>query len=88
MSGIQASAVVAASTAIAFTAPFLGAWLADGIMGDYWVIVVGVLALYIPGTILIALSTVPHLVGETFNVTALLVGCSSTQLGLAPSKVW
>jgi len=74
MSGIQASEVVAASTAIAFTAPFLGAWLADGIMGDYWVIVVGVLALYIPGTILIALSTVPHLVGETFNVTALLVG--------------
>ena len=73
MSAIQASAVVAASTAIAFTAPFLGAWLADGIMGDYWVIVVGLLALYIPGTILIALSTT-HLVGETFNVTALLVG--------------
>ena len=74
MSGVQASAVVAASTAIAFTAPFLGAWLADGILGDYWVILGGTLALYIPGCLLIALSTVPGLLGDTFNVTALLVG--------------
>lgn len=74
MTGVQASAVVAASTAIAFTAPFLGAWLADGILGDYWVILGGTLVLYIPGCLLIALSTVPGLLGDTFNVTALLIG--------------
>lgn len=74
MTGVQASAIVAASTAIAFTAPFLGAWLADGILGDYWVIFGGTLVMYIPGCLLIAMSTVPGLLGNTFNVTALLIG--------------
>lgn len=74
MNGVQASAFVSASTAIAYTAPFLGAVLADGLIGDYHVILLGTVLLYIPGCLLIALSTVPGLLGAAFNIRALSVG--------------
>mmetsp|Transcript_6775 Transcript_6775/g.14794 ORF Transcript_6775/g.14794 Transcript_6775/m.14794 type:complete len:561 (-) Transcript_6775:948-2630(-) len=74
MNGVQASAFVSASTAIAYTSPFLGALLADGLLGDYYVILLGALLLYIPGCLLIALTTIPGLLGTAFNIKALSVG--------------
>jgi POT family proton-dependent oligopeptide transporter len=74
MSSVEASSYVSISVAIAYTAPFLGAMLADNILGDYPSILVGSLAFYLPGLILIALTTVPGLLGEDFNSSALRLG--------------
>ena len=74
MSAVAASSYVSISTAIAYTAPFGGAILADSLMGEYWTIIFGTLVFYIPGILLIALTTVPYLLGPTFNHTALCTG--------------
>lgn len=74
MTSVQATSFVSASIAVAYTAPFLGGILADGLLGDYWEILLGTSLLYIPGLLLIALTTIPHLLGETFNTTVLTVG--------------
>jgi hypothetical protein len=54
--------------------PFVGAFLADSLLGDYWSIIFGAVVFYLPGLLLITLSTVPHLLGETFNKSALSLG--------------
>jgi proton-dependent oligopeptide transporter, POT family len=74
MSAVKASSYVSISTAIAYTAPFGGAILADSILGEYWTIMFGALVFYLPGIFLIALTTVPYLLGPTFNHQALSVG--------------
>jgi POT family proton-dependent oligopeptide transporter len=74
MSSVEASSYVSISVAIAYTAPFLGAMLADKMLGDYVSILVGSLAFYLPGLILIALTTVPGLLGDDFNSSALRLG--------------
>eukprot|EP00538_Stauroneis_constricta_P006321 CAMPEP_0119555258 /NCGR_PEP_ID=MMETSP1352-20130426/7524_1 /TAXON_ID=265584 /ORGANISM="Stauroneis constricta, Strain CCMP1120" /LENGTH=705 /DNA_ID=CAMNT_0007601997 /DNA_START=363 /DNA_END=2480 /DNA_ORIENTATION=+ len=71
---VQASSYVSISTAVAYTTPFLGAYLADALLGDYWSILFGSVVLYIPGLLLITLSTVPYLLGDRFNNKALSVG--------------
>ena len=73
-SAVDASTYVSISTAVAYTTPFLGAFLADSLLGDYWSILCGSLILYIPGLLLIALSTVPYLLGDRFNRPALALG--------------
>lgn len=77
---VEASSYVSLSTAIAYTTPFLGAALADAILGDYWSIVVGAAVLYWPGILLVTATTVPHLLGPTFNHTVLSIAV----LGLWP----
>ena len=67
LSGVDAASCVSISTAVAYTTPFLGAYLADVVLGEYWTILAGGTMLYIPGLLLICLSTVPGLLGETFN---------------------
>jgi len=74
MTAIEASSMVSISIAIAYTSPFLGAFLADSFLGDYWTILVGCCVFYIPGLLLIAATTVPYLLGDTFNKTALRFG--------------
>ncbi|KAL3912672.1 MAG: hypothetical protein SGILL_006790, partial [Bacillariaceae sp.] len=74
MSAIAASSYVSISTAVAYSMPFLGAFLADNVLGDYWSILVGDLFFYIPGLLLITLSTVPGLLGEEFPKTLLSIG--------------
>jgi proton-dependent oligopeptide transporter, POT family len=59
---VQAASYTSASVGIAYTAPFLGGILADGFLGEYWCIILGVAAFYIPGIFLIALTTFPGLV--------------------------
>lgn len=54
--------------------PFAGAFLADSILGDYWTILFGAFLFYIPGLVLVFLSSIPHVLGETFNTTALAIG--------------
>ena len=70
---IDAASYVSISTAVAYTTPFIGAILADSVLGDYKSILFGCLCLYLPGLLLVALTTVPGLLGETFNTTALSV---------------
>lgn len=70
-----------ASVAIAYTTPFIGGIVADGFTGDFWAIVIGISIFYLPGLLVIALTTVPGLLGETFNITALKAGL----LGLMPT---
>jgi hypothetical protein len=74
MSAVSASSFVSISTAVAYTMPFVGAILADSVLGDYWSILFGNIFFYIPGLLLITLSTVPHLLGDTFNKKALSFG--------------
>lgn len=73
LNSVDAASFVSVSTAVAYTTPFIGAILADSILGDYWAIVVGSIGLYLPGIVLVALTTVPHLLGETFNNTCLSI---------------
>lgn len=54
--------------------PFLGAFLADQLLGDYWTILAGTLLFYLPGLLLISLTTVPGLLGEEFSRPALAFG--------------
>jgi POT family proton-dependent oligopeptide transporter len=71
MDAVSASSYVSVSIAVAYTTPFLGAYLAGRILGDYWSIIVGLLVFYLPGLLLIALTTVPGLLGSEFNRPAL-----------------
>jgi POT family proton-dependent oligopeptide transporter len=74
MAAVTASSYVSVSVAVAYTTPFLGALLADSLLGDYWSILVGALVFYIPGLFLIAFTTIPGLLGKEFNTTVLGVG--------------
>jgi proton-dependent oligopeptide transporter, POT family len=74
MAAVTASSFVSISVAVAYTTPFLGAVLADSLLGDYWSILVGALVFYIPGLFLIAFTTIPGLLGKDFNIAALGVG--------------
>ena len=74
MSSVEASSLVSISTAIAYTAPFIGALLADCVLGDYWVIILGMAVLYTPGLELIQLTTIPHLFGDQFPTSLLNFG--------------
>ena len=77
LSPVQASSFVSGSSAISYVAPFLGGILADGIFGDYWSILVATMLLYMPGLLLIVLTTVPGLLGQTFDVATLFAGMLS-----------
>ena len=61
MNAISASSYVSISVAVAYTTPFLGAYLADQLLGDYWTIIMGIVCCYLPGILLIALTTIPGL---------------------------
>jgi hypothetical protein len=74
MTSIAASSYVSISVAVAYSMPFLGALLADCVFGDYWSILFGSIFFYLPGLLLILLSSVPYLLGETFNKMALSFG--------------
>ena len=68
---VDAASFVAISTAIAYTTTFIGATLADVVFGEYKSILIGALGLYIPGLLLLALTTVPYLLGDEFNTKLL-----------------
>ncbi|CAB9520869.1 family 15 member 1 [Seminavis robusta] len=74
MTAVEASSYVAVSVGVAYTTPFLGAFLADSVLGDFYGLLVGSLCFYLPGLILIALTTIPGLLGTEFNSAALKVG--------------
>ena len=74
MSSVEASSYVSVSVAIAYTAPFFGAILADSMLGDYASILIGSLCFYLPGLLMMALTTMPGLLGEEFNESALKLG--------------
>ena len=78
---IEAASLVSLSTAVAYTTPFIGAYLSDKLFGDYYSIVFGATCLYLPGLLLVALTSIPHFLGSpTFNTTALNIAI----LGLWP----
>lgn len=74
MSSVKASSYTSTSIGIAYTAPFIGGIIADGFLGDYWSIIVGVIFFYIPGLVLISLTTFPGLLGASFNMNVLTAG--------------
>lgn len=74
MEAVSASSYVSISVAVAYTTPFIGAFLADTWLGDYLTIFAGALGFYLPGIFLIALTTIPGMLGEQFNMNALKVG--------------
>ena len=74
MEAVSASSYVSVSVAVAYTTPFLGAYFADSLLGDYWSIFVGSLVFYLPGLLLIAMTTVPYALGNEFNNGALATG--------------
>jgi len=74
MTAVGASSYVSIATAVAYTMPFVGAYLADSLMGDYFAILFGSLFLYLPGLLLIMLSTIPYLMGDTFNKMVMSFG--------------
>lgn len=78
MDAIPASTYVAVSVAVAYSTPFVGVWLEKRI-GDYKAIGVGAVCLYLPGLVLIALTTIP--MGSEFHTTMLSIGL----LGLWPT---
>ena len=71
---ITASQYVSISVAVAYSTPFIGAYLADQCLGDYYSILFAIGALYLPGLLLIGLTTVSGLLGDTFNRPALALG--------------
>jgi len=74
MEAVPASTYVSISVAVAYTTPFLGAFLADSLLGDYWALFVGALVFYLPGLFLIFLTTIPGVLGKEFNRGALATG--------------
>lgn len=74
MTSIAASSYVSISVAVAYTTPFFGAMLADAILGEYLAIVLGALLCYIPGLVLIFLSSIPQFLGHEFNRSAIRWG--------------
>jgi proton-dependent oligopeptide transporter, POT family len=74
MDSVPASSYVSVSVAVAYTTPFIGAFLADSLLGDYYTILVGSLVFYLPGLFLIACTTVPRLLGAEFNKPAVTFG--------------
>lgn len=73
LTSVDAASYVSISTAVAYSTPFVGAMLADVVLGDYKSILFGALGLYLPGLILVTLTTIPGLLGETFNTVALSI---------------
>ena len=74
-SSVQASSFVSMSTMVAYTTPFCGAFLADSVWGDYKSILIGLLVFYVPGVLLVAVTTIPYFLGaEEFNQSLLAVG--------------
>lgn len=71
---VKAASYVSVSTMVAYTTPFVGAFFADSLFGDYKSILVGLLFFYVPGVALVALTTVPHLLGDEFNESLLTLG--------------
>jgi proton-dependent oligopeptide transporter, POT family len=64
---VKAASFVSVSTMVAYSTPFVGAVLADSLLGDYKSILLGLLIFYIPGVLIIMLTTIPHLLGDEFN---------------------
>ena len=73
LTSVDAASFVSMSTAVAYSTPFVGAILADVILGDYKSIIVGALGLYLPGIVLVTLTTIPYLLGDSFNSMALSI---------------
>jgi proton-dependent oligopeptide transporter, POT family len=67
LDAVMASSFGSISVAVAYTTPFMGAFFADKLFGDYNAILVGALVFYLPGITIIALTTIPGLLGDTFN---------------------
>lgn len=64
---VEAASYVSMSTMVAYTTPFVGAFLADAVWGEHKSILFGLLCFYVPGVLLMTLTSVPGLLGEVFN---------------------
>jgi dipeptide/tripeptide permease len=77
---VAATSYVSGVASIASVVPFVGGIVADGCLGDYYTLLAGAGIFYLPGLLLMTLTTVPYLLGSTFNHAAL----TAAMLGLSP----
>jgi POT family proton-dependent oligopeptide transporter len=67
MTAVEATSFMSAVSAVSSTISFLGGILADGVLGDYVTISFGAAVFYLPGVTLLAMTTIPKLLGPEFN---------------------
>jgi POT family proton-dependent oligopeptide transporter len=67
----KASRFVNLTNGIARSSALIGGIIADGFLGDFNTIIMAVTCLYLPGLLIIGLTTFPGLLGSDFNYTAL-----------------
>ena len=83
----DASTLSSITQGLSFTAPIIGGLIADGFLGDFRTILLAGTVFYLPGLVLISLSTFPGLLGTTFNSDALLTGLIALMpLGMGLNK--
>lgn len=63
---VKAASYVSMSTMVAYTTPFVGAFLADAMWGEHKSILFGLLCFYVPGVFLMTLTTIPGFFGDEF----------------------
>lgn len=63
---VQAASYVSMSTMVAYSTPFVGAFLSDAMFGEHKSILFGLLGFYVPGVLLMTLTTIPGLLGDEF----------------------
>lgn len=62
----KAAQFAATTAALVNTVPFIVGVGADCLLGDYWTLLIVLFAFFIPGSLLIFLSSWPYLLGDTF----------------------
>jgi proton-dependent oligopeptide transporter, POT family len=77
---VAATSYVSGVASVASLVPFVGGIVADGYLGDYWTLLVGAGIFYLPGLVVLGLTTIPYLLGSTFNHAAL----TTAMLGMCP----
>jgi POT family proton-dependent oligopeptide transporter len=80
LSAAPASTLTSVTQGLAWSSPLIGGVIADGFLGGFKTIIMAVACLYLPGLLILALTTFPGLLGSDFNYDAL----NAALLGLIP----
>ncbi len=73
-SSSKAFAFISASMGLNNSLPFIVAFLADFLIGDYWMIMIILVVFFLPATVIITLCAWPYLLGDTFPIHLYQIG--------------
>jgi hypothetical protein len=73
-SSSEANTFISSTQALQSSLPFIIAAFADMCAGDFWTLAILLCVFFVPGLLLIFLSAVPFLLGETFPIKILQIG--------------